>query len=92
MPSLTDSAVGHALKRVAKSRKQESLADGEGRGKERSSVPALETAEYRTGVLGGPRSWHWLNRQLHNLKQTTQAAIFYRDVASGALHYFMCDR
>src|ERR1700704_1904123 len=32
MPSLTDGAIRHALKRVRKSRKQESLADGEGRG------------------------------------------------------------
>ncbi|MCK1705214.1 tyrosine-type recombinase/integrase [Bradyrhizobium sp. 146] len=32
MPSLTDTAIRHALKRVELSRKQENLADGEGRG------------------------------------------------------------
>ena len=32
MPSLTEGAIRHALKRVEKSRKQEVLTDGEGRG------------------------------------------------------------
>ena len=32
MPSLTDTAIRHALKRVELSQKQENLADGEGRG------------------------------------------------------------
>ncbi len=32
MPSLTDTAIRHALKRVKASQKQENLADGEGRG------------------------------------------------------------
>jgi hypothetical protein len=32
MPALTDTAIRHALKRVEVSRKQENLADGEGRG------------------------------------------------------------
>ena len=32
MPALTDTAIRHALKRVEISRKQENLADGEGRG------------------------------------------------------------
>lgn len=32
MPSLTDSAIKHAIKRVERSRKQETLSDGEGRG------------------------------------------------------------
>ncbi|MET4236087.1 hypothetical protein ACVWXN_005867 [Bradyrhizobium sp. i1.4.4] len=32
MPSLTDTAIRHALKRVEMSQKQENLADGEGRG------------------------------------------------------------
>jgi hypothetical protein len=32
MPSLTDTAIRHALKRVEASQKQENLADGEGRG------------------------------------------------------------
>jgi integrase len=51
MPSLTDSAIRHALKRVAKSRKQESLADGEGRGTGRlvlivKPMPTRVTAEW----------------------------------------------
>ena len=32
MPALTDTTIRHALKRVEISRKQENLADGEGRG------------------------------------------------------------
>ena len=32
MPSLTDTAIRHALKRVEVSQKQENLADGDGRG------------------------------------------------------------
>ncbi|HET9159858.1 MAG TPA: integrase family protein, partial [Caulobacteraceae bacterium] len=32
MPSLTDSAIQHAIKRVARTRKEETLSDGEGRG------------------------------------------------------------
>jgi hypothetical protein len=32
MPSLTEGTIGQALKRVEKSRKQETLTDGEGRG------------------------------------------------------------
>src|SRR3546814_8457737 len=32
MPSLTDTAIRHALKRVEAGQKQENLADGEGRG------------------------------------------------------------
>ncbi|MFK0691121.1 hypothetical protein ACFX5Q_23400 [Mesorhizobium sp. IMUNJ 23033] len=32
MPSLTDGAIRHAIKRVEKSGKQVSLTDGEGRG------------------------------------------------------------
>lgn len=32
MPALTDTAIRHALKRVEISRKQENLADGDGRG------------------------------------------------------------
>jgi integrase len=51
MPNLTDSAIRHALKRVAKSRKQESLADGEGRGTGRlvlivKPMPTRVTAEW----------------------------------------------
>jgi hypothetical protein len=39
MPSLTDSAIRKALKRVESSRKQENLADGEGRGTGRDHLP-----------------------------------------------------
>lgn len=51
MPSLTDSVIRYALKRVAKSRKQESLADGEGRGTGRlvlivKPMPTRVTAEW----------------------------------------------
>jgi integrase len=51
MPSLTDTAIRYAVKRVAKSRKQESLADGEGRGTGRlvlivKAMPTRVTAEW----------------------------------------------
>jgi len=51
MPHLTDGAIRHALKRVAKSRKQESLADGDGRGTGRlvlilKPMPTRVTAEW----------------------------------------------
>ncbi len=51
MPSLTDGAIRHALKRVDKSRKQESLTDGEGRGTGRlvlilKAMPTRVTAEW----------------------------------------------
>jgi integrase len=51
MSSLTDSAIRHALKRVAKTRKQETLADGEGRGTGRLTLivkpmPTRVTAEW----------------------------------------------
>ena len=42
MPSLTDTAIRHALKRVELSQKQENLADGEGRG--RAGRPADQVA------------------------------------------------
>ena len=51
MPNLTDGAIRHALKRVEKSRKQESLTDGEGRGTGRlvlilKPMPRRVTAEW----------------------------------------------
>src|SRR5262249_53407777 len=51
MGSLTDGAIRHALKRVGKSRKQESLTDGEGRGTGRlvlilKPMPTRVTAEW----------------------------------------------
>src|SRR5258707_2821101 len=51
MPNLTDGAIRHALKRVEKSRKQESLTDGEGRGVGRlvlilKPMPTRVTAEW----------------------------------------------
>jgi hypothetical protein len=51
MPSLTDSAIRRAIKRVAKSRQQMSLADGEGRGTGRpvlilKPMPTRVTAEW----------------------------------------------
>ena len=51
MPSLTDGAIRQAIKRVAKSRQQMSLADGEGRGTGRlvlilKPMPARVTAEW----------------------------------------------
>jgi integrase len=51
MPSLRDGAIRHALKRVAKSGRQESLTDGEGRGTGRlvlilKPMPTRVTAEW----------------------------------------------
>ena len=51
MPSLTDGAIRHAIKRVEKSRKQMTLADGEGRGTGRlvlilKPMPTRVTAEW----------------------------------------------
>jgi hypothetical protein len=51
MPSLTDGAIRQALKRVAKSRRQEALIDGEGRGTGRlvlilKPMPTRVTAEW----------------------------------------------
>jgi hypothetical protein len=51
MPGLTDGAIRQAIKRVAKSRQQMSLADGEGRGTGRlvlilKPMPARVTAEW----------------------------------------------
>jgi integrase len=51
MPSLTDGAIRQALKRVAKSRKQDTLVDGEGRGTGRlvlilKPMPTRVTAEW----------------------------------------------
>src|ERR1700677_2925232 len=51
MANLTDGAIRHALKRVEKSRKQETLADGEGRGTGRlvlilKPMPSRVTAEW----------------------------------------------
>ena len=51
MSNLTDGAIRHALKRVEKSRKQESLTDGEGRGTGRlvlilKPMPTRVTAEW----------------------------------------------
>lgn len=51
MPSITEGVIRHALKRVAKSRKQETLTDGEGRGTGRLALilkpmPTRVTAEW----------------------------------------------
>ena len=51
MANLTDAAIRYALKRVEKSRKQEALADGEGRGTGRlvlilKPMPTRVTAEW----------------------------------------------
>ena len=51
MPSLTDGAIRHAIKRVEQSRKQKTLADGEGRGTGRlvlvlKPMPTRVTAEW----------------------------------------------
>src|ERR1700719_2662257 len=51
MPSLTDGAIRQAIRRVAKSRQQRMLADGEGRGTGRlvlilKPMPARVTAEW----------------------------------------------
>jgi hypothetical protein len=51
MAGLTDGAIRHAVKRVEKSRKQEMLADGEGRGTGRlvlilKPMPTRVTAEW----------------------------------------------
>jgi integrase len=51
MPSLTDGAIRHALKRVERSRKQESVTDGEGRGTGRlvlilKPMPTRVTADW----------------------------------------------
>ena len=43
MPSLTDTAIRQALKRVETERKQENLADGEGRGTGRLVLPGETT-------------------------------------------------
>jgi hypothetical protein len=62
MPSLTEGAIRHALKRVAKSRRQESLTDGEGRGTGRlvlilKPMPTRVTSE-------------WMVQQWRNGKRT----------------------
>jgi integrase len=62
MPSLTEGAIRHALKRVAKSRKQESVTDGEGRGTGRlvlilKPMPTRVTTE-------------WMVQQWRNGKRT----------------------
>src|ERR1700730_6109439 len=51
MPNLTDGAIRHTLKRVEKSRKQQTLTDGEGRGTGRlvlilKPMPTRVTAEW----------------------------------------------
>jgi hypothetical protein len=57
MPSLTDGVIRQALKHVEKSRKQETLTDGEGRGTGRlvlffKPMPTRVTADtWRTGGL-----------------------------------------
>jgi integrase len=62
MPSLTEGAIRHALKRVAKSRRQESVTDGEGRGTGRlvlilKPMPTRVTSE-------------WMVQQWRNGKRT----------------------
>jgi integrase len=62
MPSLTEGAIRHALRRVAKSRRQESLTDGEGRGTGRlvlilKPMPTRVTSE-------------WMVQQWRNGKRT----------------------
>jgi integrase len=62
MPSLTEGAIRHALKRVAKSRRQESVTDGEGRGTGRlvlilKPMPTRVTTE-------------WMVQQWRNGKRT----------------------
>ena len=56
MPSLTDTAIRHALKRVEMSQKQENLADGEGRGTGRlvlvlKPMPKRVTADWMAQLL-----------------------------------------
>ncbi|MGF6313465.1 hypothetical protein ABIB82_007879 [Bradyrhizobium sp. i1.8.4] len=59
MPSLTETAIRHALKRVELSRKQENLADGEGRGTDRlvlKPMPKRVTADWMAQWRDGKRS------------------------------------
>jgi len=86
MPSLTDSAIRHALKRVAKSRKQESLADGEGRGTGRlvlivKPMPTRVTAEWMAQQWRGGKRTKSKIGDYPAMALTEAREIFRRDFA-----------
>src|ERR1700724_1285811 len=86
MPSLTDGAIRQAIKRVAKSRQQTSLADGEGRGTGRlvlipKPMPTPVTAEWmaqqwRTGQRTKSKIGSYPTMSLSDTRE-----IFKRDFA-----------
>src|SRR5258708_23050973 len=86
MPSLTDGAIRHALKRVEKSQKQESLTDGEGRGTGRlvpilKPMPTRVTAEWMVpqGAPGRRPKSHVRSYPGASLSQTSEK--FHRPYA-----------
>ena len=56
MATLTDSAVKHAIKRVERSRKEETLTDGEGRGTGRLAI-VLKPMPMRVTSVWMPQQW-----------------------------------
>ena len=66
MPSLTEGAIRHALKRVAKSRKQESLTDGEGRGTGRPGPYPQTDADPRDLRMDGAAMAQWKTDEIQD--------------------------
>ena len=86
MPSLTDGAIRHAIKSVEKSRKQQTLTDGEGRGTGRlvltlKPMPTRVTAEWMAQQWrGGRRTKHKIG-SYPAMSLSDARDIFKRDFA-----------
>jgi integrase len=90
MPALTDAAVRHALKRVEKSRKQEALSDGEGRGTGRlvlflRPMPKRVLAEWMAQQWRDGRRTKCKIGSYPALSLADARAIFHRDFLEAIL-------
>jgi integrase len=90
MPALTDATIRHALKRVEKSRKQETLSDGEGRGTGRlvlflRPMPKRVLAEWMAQQWRDGRRTKCKIGSYPALSLADARAIFHRDFLEAIL-------